>query len=346
MQGIYECIFVIKDRLKNNKDDVVKVLEALGCHSILKDFGENEIRCALPNHSNPTSVSILLNDYMNATVFSKGDYDGKKDIITLVQYILNCNFENSIKWLCNILNIEYNGEWIEIKQNPTLKVIEDVRRRDRPREEIVHEILSPSFLNMFTKSYVKEWVEEGIPIHIQEKYGIYIDEKDMRWVIPIYDECGNLVTCKGRTYMPNYDLLGIPKYWHYKTLGKGKNNILYGLNHHKDKIKEKKEIILFEGEKSVMKAESYGYDWGVSVGKNGINQNLVRKILSLHCNVVIAFDKDVSKSEVIKEAKKLTMFTNVSIIIDYDNLLKGKDSPVDKGKDVWEVLYNNKQRVR
>lgn len=347
MQGIYECRDVIKDKLKNNKDEVVKVLESLGCHHVLKNFGENEIRCALPDGKTSTSVSVLMNDYVNTTVFSRGDYDYKdKDIITFVRYILNCSFENALRWLCGVLDIEFNGEFVEIKQHPTIKVIDEVKRRDKPMEEIVHDILSPNFLNMFTRSYVKEWEEEGIPKEIQGKYNIHIDEKDMRWVIPIYDEFGNLVTCKGRTYMPNYDLLGIPKYWYYKRLGQGKNDILYGLNYHKEKIKEKKEIILFEGEKSVLKSESYGYDWTVSIGKNGINPNLVRKILSLHSDVVIAFDKDVPKSSIIKEVRKLTMFTNVSIIIDYDDLLDKKDSPVDKGKDVWEVLYKNRQRVR
>lgn len=339
--GIYGCRDAIKLRLKYNKSDILKILESLGCHHI-NDWG-NEIRAALPSGDNQTSISVLICDNMTTTIFSRGE---SGDIFTLIKYILNCNFENAIRFACGILDIEFNGEFVEHKQNPTVKEIEYAMRRNKPKEEIVHDVLNENFLKMFKKGHVEEWVEEGIPIHIQEKYGICIDEKDMRWVIPIYDECGNLVTCKGRTYMPNYSELGIPKYWHYKTLGKGKNNILYGLNHHKNKIKEKKEIILFEGEKSIMKADSYGYDWACSVGKNGINPNLVRKILSLHCDVVIAFDKDVPKSEVMKEAKKLTMFTNVSIIIDYDNLLKGKDAPVDRGKDVWEVLYKNKQRVR
>lgn len=347
MECIYDCRDLIKNKLKNNKDEVVKVLEALGCHSILRDFGENEIRCALPNGKTSTSVSVLMNNYVNTTVFSRGDYDYEnKDIISFVRYILNCNFDNALRWLCGILDIEFNGEYIEIKQHPTITAIEEAKRRNKPRELIVHEILNSNFLNMFTKSIVKEWEKEGIPKEIQEKYGIRIDEKDMRWVIPIYNDSGNLVTCKGRTFMPQYDQLGIPKYWYYKKLGQGKNDVLYGLNFNREKIKEKKEIILFEGEKSIMKSDAYGYDWACSVGKSGINPNLVRKILSLHCNVVIAFDKDVKKDKVLKEARKLTMFTNVDIIIDYDNLLSGKDAPVDRGKAVWEVLYNNKQRVR
>ncbi len=343
MECIYDCRDLIKDKLKNSKDEVVKVLEKLGCHHINSNFGETEIRCALPNGDNVTSVSVLLCDNMTTTIFTK-NITG--DIFSLVRYVLNCNFDSSLRWLCGVLDIEFNGEYIEVKKHPTIVAIEEAIRRNKPREEITHEILNPSFLKMFKKGYVQEWVDEEISIEIQEKYGICIDEKDMRWVIPIYDENNNLITCKGRTYLPNYEIMGEVKYWHYKRLGRGKNDILFGLNFHKEIIKEKREVILFEGEKSVMKAEGYGFDWAVSVGKNGINPNLVRKILALHCNVVIAFDKGIERNKIIKEAKKLTMFTNVDIIFDYENLLEDKDAPVDKGKEVWEVLYNNKQRVR
>ena len=348
MQSIYECRDGIKEALKDSKDKVVKVLEALGCHHIQRDFGKEEIRCALPDGETPTSVSVILNDYLNVMVFSRGEYDSykDKDIITFTKYILRCNFENAIKFLCSIIDIEFNGEFIEYKELPIIKVIEERKRRDVIDEPIVHDFLNPTFLRMFNKQYVQEWEDEGIDRVVQDKYNIHIDTKDMRYIIPIYDENGNLVTVKGRTYMPNYDDLGIPKYWYYKRLGVGKNDILYGLNFNKPNITKQKEVILFEGEKSVMKADGYGYNWAVSVGKNGINPNLVKKILSLHCDVVIAFDKDVMRNKVLKEARKLTMFTNVSIVIDYDNLLAGKDSPVDRGKNVWEVLYNKRQRVR
>ena len=37
---------------------------------------------------------------------------------------------------------------------------------------------------------------------------------------------------------------------------------------------------------------------------------------------------------------------NFSYLWDYDNLLEEKDSPFDKGKDVFEELYKNRIRVR
>lgn len=352
MNSIFECKDKIKEILSNDKDMVVKVLEALGCHSFLRDFAKDEIRCALPECENNTSVSILMNEYVNVQVFSRGEYEskykGKLDIISFTRFILGCGFDDAIKFLCGVIGIDFNGDRVEYHEMKILKVIEKEKRNSYKGTRIIqHEILDVSFLNRFTDTYVQEWVDEGIPIEIQKKYHVMIDEKDMRYVIPIFDKYNNLITAKGRTYMPNFKLLGIPKYWYYKAIGKGNNDILYGLNLNEENIKLKNEIILFEGEKSVMKADSYGYDWAVSVGKDGINPNLVSEILKLHCNVVIAFDKDVPYKDVLIEAKKLSMFTNVYIIFDDDDLLdiEVKDAPVDKGKEVWEILYNNKRRV-
>jgi hypothetical protein len=68
-------------------------------------------------------------------------------------------------------------------------------------------------------------------------------------------------------------------------------------------------------------------------------------ILSLHCNVTLAFDKDKKIDEVLKETEKLRRYTNVNIIYDKNNLLSGKDSPVDRGKEVFLELYRRKVKL-
>lgn len=41
----------------------------------------------------------------------------------------------------------------------------------------------------------------------------------------------------------------------------------------------------------------------------------------------------------------LNSYVTVNIIIDYDNLLDLKDSPLDKGKQVFETLYRNRVTI-
>jgi len=72
--------------------------------------------------------------------------------------------------------------------------------------------------------------------------------------------------------------------------------------------------------------------------------------------ITIAFDKeydDWNSEKAIKYRQKIESMcrhylaqATFSYIWDYDNLLEEKDSPFDKGKQIFEHLYKNRIRVR
>ena len=61
--------------------------------------------------------------------------------------------------------------------------------------------------------------------------------------------------------------------------------------------------------------------------------------------MVIAFDKDVSLQKIKDGTKMLRRYTNVFVVIDGYRFLGDKDSPCDKGKDVWQRLYERRVRI-
>lgn len=337
----------IKEILLSDKGKIVYVLEELGCHKINPNFSKNEIRCALPDGDTSSSVSIKFETYIPCYVFSRGEYDDyeTKDIFTLVQFINKCNFYEALDWFCSRLGVENNGE---VSYTETLQIVNELRKEKRKRvktESITpHVFLNKSILRTYKPIIVSKWVEEGISPDTQRKYGILNDEVGRRWLIPIYDDLGNLISLKGRTYAPNWKEMGVRKFIYYYKIGT--NDILFGLNFNAKSIKDHDEIILFEAEKSVMAADSYGYDWGSSLGKNGINPHIKRKILSLKVsNCVIGFDNDVPMESAIKEARKLSKYMNVYIMRS-DGRLFDKQSPTDAGKEVFEKIYNSRVRIR
>lgn len=336
----------IKSILYNNKNQLLYILQELKCHKINSDY-RNEIRCALPDGQTNTSVRVILNDFLPTYVYSRSDYEKYeiKDIISFVQYILKCNFKFAIQWLCEKLNIEYDEDEIISKdQSETIKYIN--RYKKKQNMKAVNPIIDESYLNQFPNYIVKEWADEGIDENVQKKYDIRIDRINNRWLIPIRDKSGNLITIKGRTYLPNQKELGIPKYIHYKNHNKKIiNNVLFGLNHSYECIKNENEVILFEGEKSVMKAESMGFYNTVAIGTSHISKYMLPEILKLQCDVVIAFDNDVPLNDIIKQCRLLSRFTNTYYIYDKDGLLNSKDSPVDMGLGVFLELYSNKKKV-
>ena len=340
----------IKRILYNDKDKLIDILEKLGCHKV-NPRCRDEIRCALPEFmggETATSVQIRLNEFLPVYIYSRAEYDNYpiKDVVSFVQFILKCSFKEAVQWLCYQLGIEYDeGKLVVKEQSETIKFLKQYSRKTKFC--IKNEIMNERMLNRYPKFIVPAWVKEGINQEVQRKYDIRIDRKRSRWLIPIRDENNILYALKGRTYLPNYKELDIPKYIIYKPNKEKQfyNNILFGLNHNYRHIKKQNEVILFEGEKSVMKAESMGIYNTVSIGKNGINDYLLPKILKLHVDVVLALDKDVPRSNVIEECKKLSKYTNVYYVYDDQNLLSSKDAPVDKGLGVWLELYRNKKRV-
>lgn len=337
----------VKEILYNDKLKIVYVLEELGCYKINPNFGKSEIRASLPDGTNATSISILIQPTIPCYVFSRGDYDEyeTKDIITLVQFIRGINFISALMWLCGKLNIAFE-DYDPVETMPIVyELRREKRKRNRNESKEPHAILSDNETKKYKPFVVEDWINDGLSAESQKKFGILNDERNRRWLIPIRDENGNLISFKGRTYAPNWDIMGIPKYLYSPKLGV--NDIVFGIDKNKKRIQEQDEIILFEAEKSVIAADSYGYDWTGSLGTNGINKHLKKKILALKCsNCVLAFDKDVLWKDALKEAKKLTPFMNVYIIFDKQGVLHGKQSPVDAGKEIFEMLYSTKIRVR
>lgn len=72
--------------------------------------------------------------------------------------------------------------------------------------------------------------------------------------------------------------------------------------------------------------------------------------------ITIAFDKEYEvmrspeaeayKYKLIALAQKYNNYANFSFIYDMEGLLDHKDSPVDKGKEIYERLYDLRVKIR
>ena len=231
----------------------------------------------------------------------------------------------------------------------TIKFLKNLRRYKRqPREPFKHIIYPESFYTKYSEETPKEWVKEGISPEVMKLFGIRIDNWSNRIVYPVRDISGQLLNVKGRTRYKNYKDLGLQKYINYKEVGVV--DYFQGLDITLPYIKEQGEIIIFESIKSVMKAYGWGYKNCVSAEKHTLTPEQEDLLLQLQCDIVFAYDSDVSyKDESIHASlDKLRRLRNVYIITDPYKLLGGKstkNAPADCGQEVWEELYQNKKKV-
>jgi DNA primase len=223
----------------------------------------------------------------------------------------------------------------------------DMIRRTGGYKKAEHVFLPEKILDCYGKEAVAEWIDEGIDPLVLDKYQVRYDRPGGKIVFPIRDGEGRPVAIKARTLNPDYKALGLSKYSHYHKFGA--NDLLFGLwlKEKREAIAAKRRTIVFEGEKSVMKADSWGILNSVSCAGGSINAYQANKLLSLHCDAVIAFDKDKAPEKIAKqkEIMRLKRLINVYIVADGSNLLGEKDSPIDKGPDVWQELYDKKVKL-
>lgn len=212
-------------------------------------------------------------------------------------------------------------------------------------------ILSHDVMNryIFELPYLNPWIAEGISPETLIKFNIKFDTVSNAIVIPYYTDDKQLVGVRGRFLNPEAKAKYMPIKYNGEYLAHPTSKILFGLDVNKEAIKRLQTVILFEGEKSVMKMDSIYGDNNISVAVSG--RNLSKDHLALLTkygvqNIILAFDRDYkSHKEIEKELneymeifKYAKNFFNVSVIVDYDFVLEHKNSPIEQGKELFEKL--------
>lgn len=238
-------------------------------------------------------------------------------------------------------------EYLRKLSNATNSITES-----NPREiEILDKDIIDSFL--YNKNGVSPWLEEGITEEALHRFNIKYDSKYNAIIIPNLDHEGHLIGIRGRFFGENAKAKYMPIIFNQQILSHPTGKFLYGFYENKNMIKKKGIVVLFEGEKSVLKMDSYypGKNVALSTSGKKITLDQLNALLTLNINeVVLAYDKDyrdkTEREEKIQEYEKiisvLKPYFEVSMLIDFENLLEYKDSPIDKGKENFEKLMKNR----
>ena len=334
----------IKQRICTD-DKLSTLLEALDCEHIHEEQGGQLIVCQLPpkfNSDNRRSVQIRNNESMWGYIRSRGITG---DIYSIVGYILyDLTDFDAVKdriydikqWICNTLGYEEDS-WdgtITKDWNSWLRPIQ----KSRPREiyEIENEVLDESVLDRYIPFPHMLWVKDGITAQTQYQFGVAYDLDSDRIVYPVHNKHGQLIGVKGRYVGNDPFILDNFKYIPLEPWAKGIE--LYNLHRAAEYIRARNEVIAVESAKSCMRLTQWGYPNVISIEGFPMSQTQVRLLKELRVPIVMALDRDVELAQV-KEAIKCVKNRLTYIISDTENLLSGKESPTDRGKEVWEQLY-------
>ena len=220
-------------------------------------------------------------------------------------------------------------------------------------------VYDDNILNNLPHPRILPWEEEGISDEVIKARGIAYDPRNQAIIIPHYNADDELVGIRQRTLIAEDEKFG--KYrpailngtMYTHPLGFN----LYNLNNSKLNISLLKKVIVFEGEKSPMLYASYfGLENDITVACCGSNllKNQVDLLLNLGVEeIIIAFDKQFKEiaddewKRLVKNLhglhEKYGMYVQFSYMFDKENLLGYKESPIDRGPEIFMQMF--KERV-
>ncbi|OBG93856.1 DNA primase [Mycobacterium sp. E3298] len=343
----------IKQRIYE-EDRVEELLLQLDCNHIR--LSTNRYEAQLPDkfHSdNKRSLQVYLSEHLKCRVRSRGM--DNIDIYGLVSYIvfdiedetkMLQNIPRAKKWICDRLGYkEYiEGRFFEEKQEDPLAWLKQVRKQRGKKSAVPmteNKAYDDEILNQYIMFPHKKYLDDGLNYETQVEFQVGYDLYSERIIYPIHNQYGEIISIKGRTTVEDYKEKDIYKFLYLYNYIK----IIEWYNWHRALyyILEKREVIIFEGEKSCWFATQYGFRNCISIGGDSISDFQVDMIknLGLDVQIIIALDKDKDAEAFKKEGRKFGAARQVFAMWDSKGLLskEDKDSPTDRGRDIFTALY-------
>ena len=320
-------------------DKVEYILENLNCQRI-KFHNSGYWTCGNPLPSdNPNAVTVYK-DNLKVINYTK-EMPEPSDIFTLIEYYKGINFFKSLKWICDLLEVDFykdaNEELPkELLITKELMNMKTGSRRDDDDDTPIKP-LSEDIKKYYPVIGNTMFFNDGIDYQTQYEFGLSYENESNRILIPIYSEIGDLVSYKGRLFKDHIEE------WEQKYLYLypcPRNRILFGYHKTHSFIKKQGIVYVGEAEKFCLQLWSYGYYNSIATGGMKIGQIQIDKISRLGVPICFCFDKDIDKSAIEKISERFTNGIDVYAIFDENNLLRDKEAPSDR-KEVWELLVKN-----
>jgi len=320
------------------------------------DRGAAIVMPTVCHNEDAESASMKLYYYKNTHVFQCYTECGAMSIFT---FLKNYYETRSIEydWRTDILDVILDCSHMRQLDAPTpgYRSIAENYAQKKVRQELP--AYSESLLDVFIKYYPIEWLRDGISKAAMDKFNIRFSPTQNKIIIPHYDVGGRLVGIRGRA-LNQWEIDNVGKYLPVQIEGKWYSHPLslnlYGLNVTKENIKQTGIAYIAEGEKSVLQFDNFK-QLNCTVASCGSNFNKYQLDLLIRtCHpqeIVLCYDQEEEQwsqdyfNKLYNMCLKYQQYTNMSFIYDKNHILKLKDSPFDKGEEVFKKLLQRRVKL-
>lgn len=346
-----------------NYEEIVENLEVDKVKGLLEELGADVIEkedCLICNtichNEDPSQASKKLYYYKDTHLFYCYTECGGMSIFKFLKHYYDTR-RIEYDWYNDILQVVLTcsaSKAREVSNGGTWTT----RRADYENQKQRKEL--PTYpiglLDCFTKKYPIEWLKDHISPAAMDKYEIRYSISQNKIIIPHFNIHGDLVGIRGRA-LNEWEIENLGKYMPVQIENKWYSHPLslnlYGLNFNQENIKRYGFACVFESEKSVMQLESFSFpNCGVASCGSNLNKYQVDLLLR-YCQpreIILCYDKEELPNEdkyfnkLYSICNKYKNYCNFSFIYDRSNLLEMKDSPSDKGEEIFQQLL--KERIK
>lgn len=314
-------------------DDVVALLEFLGCSHVVA-HGDEYITCARPDGDNKQGVVVWNNDHRyNVEMYTDPSFSDYiiKDIISLTEHLLDTTLYGALKMISAYFELQEAPK----KKKTAMDWLNHIERRIKRFVE-PDPILGEHILYGYEYPLHPMWANEGISQEVADRFQIGFCHYAQVITIPIRNEVGELVGVKARATRDQ----GV-KYWYIYEVHKSQT--LYGYFENYSAIKEAGEVLVFESEKSVLKAATIGIHNAVAIAGKQISNEQVDLLLRLNVKIIFALDEDVPYHPMVLN------YQAINLPIHLADVYAITEAPVDKKSciaDHYDLLADYKKYVK
>ena len=342
-------------------DQIISIMDSLGVPFVKQDNKQIIFYSICNHHSDFLQHKPKLYYYAQSKSFYCYVCSFNGDIFSLVQHILNYNnVIQAVEYICNICKIDISTCQVKSNIDQWQSIKKFLPNYEQGKQELV--VYDKNVLDLFKPLAHVSWLNDGISRQAMAKFNIGWYARNEQITLPVFDINGDLVGIHARNTRQQLVDKGL-KYQPLKTLNDEykfpTGQVLYGLYQNQEAIKSSHSVILFEAPKSTIQMQDILGDDNISCAMFGWNFNKVRRDMLLDIGVkivTIALDKqyqsqddkefNIYVNQVKKIARLFSPYCTVYVIYDRHGLLGYKDSPSDKGSEVWWRLWKDKVKIK
>lgn len=284
-----------QDKLRD-PDTLIKIFETFGycnfkIHKTYISFGRNE-------ESNPTAIFCYFDRSRAWINDSPRSIQG--DLIAFLMEEESLSFHETVKAIESIVGDKLYE--IKPKRNAWFGGLYEVKNFSVNGENNELPSIDESVLEDYEIIGNRLFLKDGISLSTQKHFGIGFDEERQVITIPIYSHDGRLVGVKGR--LNRKPLPKENKYFYLYPCEVSKT--LFGYHQNISHLYNAKEIYIFEAEKAVMQAFSFGVRNCVSIGGATLSKEQCQLISYLNPKrVILMLDEGIIDRVLENDCKEL-----------------------------------------